>query len=983
MFSILKTITVHIAVGIALIAMIAGALQEAKGQFNLLWASTRNGQGDFDDRYTCAVSDGAGNVYVGGSVMNPDENTDYLISKFNSAGSVLWSRQFRGTSGGPDEVTAIALNQTGDVYVTGYMKQSTTGTDFCTIKLNGNGDSLWAAFYNNSTAFGYDQANAIFIGTNGQVYVTGQSDGDPTSVVNDDFATICYDQNGNQLWAQRYNGTANDVDRAIGIAADANGNVYITGRSFNGNDDDYITIKYNTSGNQVWLKTVDNGGRDRPSDMVLSVSGIYITGRSDNGNNDDFFTIKYDYNGNVSWQNNYNYVDNDRAIAMCIDASENLYITGQSDNNPGNQTDWDYLTVKYNNTGNVQWNKRYNSTLNQFDIPADIALGNDNVVYVTGASDVDGTAGISNNIVTIGYTISNGNQSMLANYNSASNGDDLGLAVAAIPGGAVAAGATENGSDMNDAFLIQYNTSGTSNWNHAQKGLGDNNENIRKIAISGNSIYAAGYIVERSMDRNFALMKWNTAGNFICQQTVNGSVSGSRDDAGALGITNGGNPFLAGFEDNSTSSNDLLWSQMDANTCDTLWTRTWLTNALGSDKIYDMIKDANGDFYITGRVDSDPSFNVNDDVFTAKINANGNVVWTQTFTNTAQSEERGSFIRLDSNGNIVVVGRTFNGVNEDLLVLTYSPLGSLVWQQIHDHGGDDIPCGFEIANDHSVYVAGRSSDPSLLVSDYFTLKYNSSGNLQWNQYYNGPGSGNDEAQCIALITSPAVRIVVSGKSDSDPTSNENMDMITVMYDESGNQQWTNVHDGSGSDDIPDAIKYDQATGRLIITGHQNNSTPLTPNYDIYTAAIGDNGNTVASIVYNSPSDSSDIPNTMIIAGNVIYIAGSSVVGFEQRDALLLAYDYNVTVTELSNNENQWQCFPNPAQDQFTLTSSGKVNSTAQFLLFDQTGRKVLAAKPSGVRNFMIDTSELPSGIYSGVVVDYDIIHCRKTIVVAH
>ncbi len=74
----------------------------------------------------------------------------------------------------------------------------------------------------------FELAYALALDAAGNVYVTGQSLGAGT---NSDYATVKYDSSGNQLWAARYNGPGNDRDVAEALAVDAAGNVYATGNS--------------------------------------------------------------------------------------------------------------------------------------------------------------------------------------------------------------------------------------------------------------------------------------------------------------------------------------------------------------------------------------------------------------------------------------------------------------------------------------------------------------------------------------------------------------------------------------------------------------------------------------------------------------------------------------------------------------------------------------------------------------------------------
>ena len=101
-----------------------------------------------------------------------------------------------------------------------------------------------------------DVAYAVAVDASGNVYVTGFSVGSGTGT---DYATIKYNASGAQQWVARY-GPGNDNDYATGIAVDGSGNVYVTGYSIGlGAGYDYATIKYNPSGQQQWVARYNNG----------------------------------------------------------------------------------------------------------------------------------------------------------------------------------------------------------------------------------------------------------------------------------------------------------------------------------------------------------------------------------------------------------------------------------------------------------------------------------------------------------------------------------------------------------------------------------------------------------------------------------------------------------------------------------------------------------------------------------------------------
>jgi len=122
---------------------------------------------------------------------------------------------------------------------------------------------------------------------------------------------VKYDSDGSQQWVARYNGPGNGYDIGFVLAADAAGNVYVTGESYGvGTDFDFATVKYDSDGNQLWVARYNGPGNssDAPSAMVLDeVSNVYMTGFS--GTTVTLYgyaTVKYDSDGNELWVARYN-----------------------------------------------------------------------------------------------------------------------------------------------------------------------------------------------------------------------------------------------------------------------------------------------------------------------------------------------------------------------------------------------------------------------------------------------------------------------------------------------------------------------------------------------------------------------------------------------------------------------------------------------------------------------------------------------------
>ena len=124
--------------------------------------------------------------------------------------------------------------------MTGYSTGLKTSYDYTTIKYNAFGLQQWVARYDGS-GNSDDRATALAVDTTGNVYVTGYSQDSSTSY---DYATIKYNAFGVRQWITRYDGQGNSYDYAIALAVNAAKNVYVTGYSDSKNGIIYTTIKY-------------------------------------------------------------------------------------------------------------------------------------------------------------------------------------------------------------------------------------------------------------------------------------------------------------------------------------------------------------------------------------------------------------------------------------------------------------------------------------------------------------------------------------------------------------------------------------------------------------------------------------------------------------------------------------------------------------------------------------------------------------------
>lgn len=357
------------------------------------WFRIYNGPGNGNDYAVANISNGS-ELIVTGLSYGANLSYDYATIKYNASGNVLWTSVYNGTGGSNDAVSGIALDNAGNVYVTGqsYGGQSLS-YDYATVKYNSDGIQQWVARYNGTGSI-VDAAVDVCVDGNQNVYVTGQSTGSGSSV---DYVTIKYNSSGDEQWVARYNGAANDIDIGTSVRVNNDGEVYVTGFSRGvGTFYDYTTIKYNSLGNEQWVKRFNGtaSSSDIPSDMALDNTGnIIITGVTNSdvsGNQSDYATIKYDPSGNILFSAIYNGTanNNDSATALTIDDEGNIFVTGKS---TGAGTSFDCVTIEYSQSGSQKYITRYNRDGNSNDVANSIKLDSFKDSYITGGSALTGS----------------------------------------------------------------------------------------------------------------------------------------------------------------------------------------------------------------------------------------------------------------------------------------------------------------------------------------------------------------------------------------------------------------------------------------------------------------------------------------------------------------------------------------------------------------------------------------------------------------
>jgi len=371
------------------------------------WAARYNGPDNKNDQARLIAADPSGNVIVSGTSGNKKGGFAYITTvKYNP---VTGTQQFVARYSGPSNTPgneypyALAVDNAGNIYVTGRSMGSGSNVDIVTIKYNSSLVQQWVARFNGPGNLN-DIPGDIKVDASGNVYVTGLTGSDnPLNTNGAAIVTLKYNNSLGMMQAGfpvYYDGAAGNQEQGVSLDLDGNGNIYITGKS-----EGMVTIKYTPSGLFMWSRTISNAtGRrvlvDAGNNVIASGWGGKIS--------------KYDTDGNPIWQMTAS-LPSTSFWDMVLDGTGNAYVTGTYDGVSANHSD--YLTAKYSSTdGTEEWIKTYNGPRGDIDIARSIALDGSGNVYITGYTSVnDGSRNGGVNYGTIKYN-NNGDQQWVDVY---------------------------------------------------------------------------------------------------------------------------------------------------------------------------------------------------------------------------------------------------------------------------------------------------------------------------------------------------------------------------------------------------------------------------------------------------------------------------------------------------------------------------------------------------------------------------------------
>jgi hypothetical protein len=347
--------------------------------------------------WTETVTHADGDVFVVGNSQHASQGTNIFIVKYDNNGVKEWETQFNGASSGNDFGAGIIVDAVQNIYVIGTVfNAQDLSNDYAILRYDNQGVLQWQYIYD---AYHKDDIPTdIAFTPDGDLLITGSSEGNSTQR---DYLTLKLDDGGNLLWQKRYDYAQFD-DGAVAIKVLSPSKYVITGASQSSpTSNEVATITYSANGNIMGIERQSGVMINTVEDMTTDDLGnIYLTGYADNANGDlDYKTVKMDSDLVVIWTKTHNEANAmDKAQALVIDATYNVYVTGTVINGAGVSQ---IKTIKYNASGNIVWQRNFStSNTSAFFDDVDMILNGNDELGITAS-----IAGNETNVHTMGYSI--------------------------------------------------------------------------------------------------------------------------------------------------------------------------------------------------------------------------------------------------------------------------------------------------------------------------------------------------------------------------------------------------------------------------------------------------------------------------------------------------------------------------------------------------------------------------------------------------
>lgn len=317
---------------------------------------------------------------------------------------------------------------------------------------------------------------------------------------------IKLDEDGQVEWQRTYGGKAGDVIRSIRQSSDGG---FVTAGltySFDSGGGDFWMMKFDASQNFEWQRSYGGGGFDMAHSIEPTLDGGYLLAgftTSFGAKEKDYFVIKVDESGEVQWQKRYGGAGDD-VIRIAKQTSDGKYLVAGFTHSFGQKGD--IMVLKLDSTGDLEWQKRYGGA--GFEEPSSILEAPDGYIIL------EQSVSFSGNTDAWVFKVDKDGNMLWQQRHGGSSFDELSAARAMPDGGFIAAGETRSfGSHYEDYWVVRFDSEGNVMWQKHYGGDGVDEAEAIALTPEGGSIVVGTTKSFGASDEDIWILRLDSSGD--------------------------------------------------------------------------------------------------------------------------------------------------------------------------------------------------------------------------------------------------------------------------------------------------------------------------------------------------------------------------------------------------------------------------------------------------------------------------------------
>ncbi len=437
------------------------------------------------------------------------------------------------------------------------------------------------------------------------------------------------------------------------------------------------------------------------------------------------------------------------------------------------------------------------------------------------------------------------------------------------------------------------------------------------------------------------LVKTNVNGDTLWTKTYGGT---NNEYGSSVQQTNDRGYIITGSTKSfGTGDRDIYLLKTDS-AGNVLWTKTF--NATGEDIGSFAQQTSDGGYVIAGS--SQSSSLTNYDVDLIKTDANGDTLWTRTFSGSGY--EDGNFVQQTNDGGYIITGTTasFGAGGYDFYIIKTNASGNILWAKSYGGTGDDYAFSIKQNNDSGYVVTGATSSFGSGFFDAYLMRINSTGTVAWTKVF----GGTDYDDGVSAQQTSDNGFIMLGQAFSFGVGS---DVYIIKTNASGDTLWTRIFGGTGYE-FGGSVQQTNDGGFFISAGEEsfNSSREM---YILKTDVNGNSGCNQGSTgtIVSSPVIQVATAAFMVSGGFTINSPAALVANGGTVNSLCTS----VGIHDIEGSITTINVFPNPFSNELIISGTKQKGIV---IVVDVTGKEIIQQKGLD-GDTKINTQNLTSGFY--------------------